>query len=213
MTDTIVYDVEIANEVDTVPGKWSNPEGMGLSSAVCYSYEEDRYHFFLAKEGAPATTLNNLLRFLEGKLVVGFNSIRFDSRVLLGNRRIFTFDTRWTCSEAGMWGWKNYDIMFEYVYQKVLPPTEAKIFSWLDDPKNHVKGVFSLNGLAGGTFGSQKSGSGAHAPILYQQGEYDQLLEYNLQDVRLTKKLYDFIQTYGYVIDGNGMKQIMRKEV
>lgn len=49
--DLIVYDVEIAKEVDSVKGKWDNPEGMGFGSAVAYSYEKDQYFFFLHEEG------------------------------------------------------------------------------------------------------------------------------------------------------------------
>jgi len=45
--DTLVYDVEISEEVAKTEGGWSNPWGMGLGSAVVYSLEKDRYYFFL----------------------------------------------------------------------------------------------------------------------------------------------------------------------
>jgi hypothetical protein len=103
--------------------------------------------------------------------------------------------------------------MFEYICTKLPRCDEDEVFKWLDNPVNHRKGVFSLNGLAGGTFNQQKSGEGAHAPKLYQAQKYDELLEYNLRDVILTKKLYDHIQTFGYVVDGEGRKQTMPKEI
>jgi len=63
-----------------------------------------------------------------------------------------------------------------------------------------------LDGLAEGTFGLHKSGTGAHAPVLYQEGKYAELFAYNLQDVRLTKKLFEFIKEYGFVVDRAGRR-------
>lgn len=208
MKDTIVYDIEIANRVEDIPGGWNNPEAMLLGSAVAYSYNKDHYYFFLHP-----SSKEKLLQLLNESTVVGFNSIRFDSRVILGNDRSFNYNARWTSSAKEGYGWENYDIMFEYVNSKYSLLGEEDVFKWLDNPANHKKGVFSLNGMAMGTFSQQKSGDGALAPVLYKQARYDELLEYNLRDVILTKKLFDHIQAYGYVIDGNGQKQMMPVEV
>ena len=37
---------------------------------------------------------------------------------------------------------------------------------------------------------------------MYQAGKFGELLEYNLNDVRITKKLYEFILENGYIVDG-----------
>ena len=70
------------------------------------------------------------------------------------------------------------------------------------------KGVMSLDSICRETLGIQKDGSGAMAPILWQQGKIGQLCTYLLKDVKMTKELFDFINKYGYVILGN--KEIVR---
>ena len=49
-----------------------------------------------------------------------------------------------------------------------------------------------------------KTGHGAKkAPILYQEKKYDELLAYNQMDVRLTRKLFEFIVEHQFVVDRN----------
>ncbi len=83
LNQCVVYDVEIATEVDKVEGKWENPEGMGFASAVAYDYGKDQYFFFLHKDGR-----RELIDLLRMRTAVTFNGIKFDSRVILGNDRI-----------------------------------------------------------------------------------------------------------------------------
>jgi hypothetical protein len=47
--------------------------------------------------------------------------------------------------------------------------------------------------------GTGKSGSGELAPKLWAKGEYAVVIEYCCLDVRLTKSLYDLIQSRGYL--------------
>lgn len=196
----VVYDVEIANEVRHTPGGWDNPFGMGFASAVVYSYGDERYHFFLHERDR-----ERLLGFLYGKIAVSFNGVRFDSRNLLGNDRVVVpqpdLGVR-IASFEGDTGWLEYDIMLMYVmsrFQWDFQKAQEELGkSYLHD------GSFSLNGLARGTLGDQKSGEGAHAPILYQQERYAELLEYNLHDVELTKRLFDYILDGVVLTDGKG---------
>ena len=188
--DLLVYDVEVERGPEDVPGGWNNPEAMGLASAVVYNYTTDQYHFFLHDTAKP-----RLLAMLYGNICVGFNSVRFDSRVLLGNDRIWKPKkgdyTR--CRSVSGDHWWNYDIMMEYVRARFVLWDPEKLISWLDDPSNHGSGMFSLSSISRATLGKGKTGQGAHAPILYAGGWYDALLAYNLQDVRLTKELLDLI--------------------
>jgi hypothetical protein len=48
----------------------------------------------------------------------------------------------------------------------------------------------------------KKAGKGSRAPDLFQQGKLIELFQYNLQDVRVTKSLYEFIRERKYIITG-----------
>ena len=192
----VIYDVEIAKEVENVPGGWDNPEGMGFASAVAYDYATDRYHFFLHEE-----TKQALIDLLHTRTAVTFNGIKFDSRLLLGNDRNLSIGGV-TAHSKGTWGWRNVDLLLEYVKARFGAHDVAEAESRLGDSAIH-DGSFSLDGLAEGTFSLHKTGHGSKAPILYQQEKYAELLSYNLQDVRLTRKIFEFIHQYGFIVDRN----------
>lgn len=195
-SDYFVYDVEIAAEVKSVPGGWDNPEAMGFASAVVYEKKLDRYHFFLHNEGR-----DKMIQLLKGQRVVSFNGIKFDSRVVLGNKRaVYPAEGLVMLGSAV---WANYDILAEYVCARFNLPDVGAAEAKLGDKAIH-DGTFGLDALCRNTLGPQyaKSGHGAAAPLLYQAGKFDELLEYNFQDVRITRKLYEFILKYGYVVDG-----------
>jgi DEAD/DEAH box helicase domain-containing protein len=54
-----------------------------------------------------------------------------------------------------------------------------------------------LDQLAQGTLGTSKSGHGLDAIQWWKQGEIEKIREYCIQDVRITKELYDFARTNG----------------
>jgi DEAD/DEAH box helicase domain-containing protein len=56
-----------------------------------------------------------------------------------------------------------------------------------------------LDGLLQATFGVGKIGTGADAVRYYASGQLDKLKEYCLEDVRLTKRLYEFGKEKGYI--------------
>lgn len=203
--DRIVYDVEIAKEVESVPDKWDNPEGMGFGSAVAYSYDEDQYFFFLHEEGR-----RRLVNLLHNSMAITFNGIKFDSRVVLGNSRVAgpLGETSQQGRSMGeeVW-WSNIDLLLEYIKARFQYDTVAEAENRLGDKTIH-DGSFSLDGLAEGTLGRAKIGHGAKAPLLYQEEKYAELLVYNLHDVRLTRKLYEFILNHGFVVDRS--KKVIR---
>lgn len=57
----------------------------------------------------------------------------------------------------------------------------------------------SLDILAKTNLGTQKTSHGLEAIEFYKQGEWDKLIEYCIQDVRITKNLYDLVQKQGYL--------------
>lgn len=57
-----------------------------------------------------------------------------------------------------------------------------------------------LDNLAQMTLGYGKSGDGLEAIKLYKQGRIDDLKKYCLDDVKITKELYDYVQKYGKLL-------------
>ena len=53
-----------------------------------------------------------------------------------------------------------------------------------------------LDAVAEGTLGKKKSGSGLQAVQLWKEGKIDKLKAYCLDDVKLTKELYDYAREH-----------------
>ena len=58
----------------------------------------------------------------------------------------------------------------------------------------------SLQILSEHNLGYGKSGKGMDAPILFEQGKMEELKAYCLQDVKVTKDLYDLAKKQGYLM-------------
>lgn len=99
----------------------------------------------------------------ETDLVVGFNSLAFDNRLCEANG-INVPDE------------KSYDLLVE-------------VWKGAGQGKGH--GGFSLDAICKANFGLEKSGHGAMAPVQWQRGEFGSVIDYCLNDVRLTKMLLD----------------------
>jgi DEAD/DEAH box helicase domain-containing protein len=65
--------------------------------------------------------------------------------------------------------------------------------------KNSLGRRISLDAIAQQTLGTKKSGDGLAAIAYYQNGELDKLAKYCMQDVALTRDIYDFGRRKGYV--------------
>jgi hypothetical protein len=194
MENYITYDCETQKLADEVPGGWDNVYGMGLSSAVTYDSKTDNYNFW------DHNSREKLCEYLNGKNVVGFNSIMFDSKLLLGDNRIIELDGS---TKNSKYGWKNIDIYVE-IFRRIFQMDKSNYPELLKkmQAKKHQKGVFGLKDIAGATLNHTKSGDGAMAPILFREGKLAELYGYNLQDVRVTKELFQFILKYRYCVTG-----------
>ncbi len=69
---------------------------------------------------------------------------------------------------------------------------ELKTFDILSDIKRELGRRLSLNDVVRATLGREKSGHGLHAITLYNEGKMKELTSYCLDDVRLTKELFDY---------------------
>lgn len=111
--------------------------------------------------------------FKRTDVIAGFNILNFDNKVLAP----YEFEIP---------GAKCYDLLVEI----------AKAAGTPDDYKG-----LGLGAVCEANFKTAKTGSGADAPILYQQKRFGELFDYCLADVRLTKKLLDRIMEIGHVIN------------
>jgi len=195
MNDYIVMDAETQKYAEQVEGGWGNVYGMDLASAVTYDSRTDNYTFWdhLSRE--------RLCEFLNGKVVVTFNGIMFDSKLLLGNDRVIELNGD---TKNSKFSWKNIDIYVE-MWRRILSLDRSnypKIIETMQ-AKKHSKGIFALKDITSATLNHTKSGDGADAPMLFKQGRIVELHQYNLQDVRVTKELYQFILKYRYLVTGS----------
>lgn len=106
-------------------------------------------------------------------ILVSFNGIRFDIPCLLADIDIDTFQ--------GLQRKRHLDIL-AYFY-------------------NNVVGKFrvSLNNISENTIMKVKTGNGANAPQLFQDGKWEELVDYCRNDVQLTKEVFEFGCVNGYI--------------
>jgi len=170
----LIYDIEIKKAIppkdarEIIPGVeycagWQDHKNMGIACICAYDYQTDRYRVF---------TEANLPDFVklvqERETLVGFNSIAFDNKVL-GAATGFSY--------AGV----NYDSLREIWISLGLSPT----FQY----PSHTG--YGLDEMCRANFGTQKTGNGAMAPVYWQEGKYGEVIDYCLNDVKLTKQLFD----------------------
>ncbi|WP_330203625.1 hypothetical protein [Cyanobacterium sp. Dongsha4] len=98
--------------------------------------------------------------------LIGFNSISFDDML---------------CKSNGMKINTDFDLLCE-VREAVGMPRHYV--------RGKTKGGYNLNNLAVTNGLGAKSGSGKLAPILWQDGKHQQVIDYCLNDVKLVRSLY-----------------------
>jgi len=153
---------------------WHDFKGMGLSVVCTFDYDRRSYGVFLEDNWMELAEL-----FTFHDVLVGFNNIGFDNRLLEANG--FYMDAA-----------RSYDILREVWIAAGLAPE----FEY----PSHIG--YGLNDLLAANFPDfAKSGDGALAPIWWQQGRIGRVINYCLRDVLLTKMLLDKIVKDGTLID------------
>ena len=77
--------------------------------------------------------------------------------------------------------------------------TKLNQLDLMEEVTKHTGFRLKLDDLAQATLGVGKSGSGLDAVKYWQAGELDKLKEYCLQDVKVTKQLYEYGRMHGTV--------------
>lgn len=175
--NALVYDLEIINAVPDKNGErlegikycdgWHDHKNMGISVVGCYDYETARYRVFCK---------DNFDEFQElakvSDALVSFNGIGFDNKVLDA------------CGLPLLRNGENYyDILRELWLADGLGPEFAY--------QTHTG--YGLNEVARVNLNAGKTGHGAIAPVDWQRGNVGRVIDYCLEDVRLTKRLFDRI--------------------
>ena len=198
MTKLIIYDCEIIRCIppsfdDPDPdleycGGWGDHENMGIS--VISTYSEN-----LLGEGARGVNtfvnygseipLDPMLRdsiqefFDLADVVIGFNSVSFDDRLMAAN---------------GINVLTTYDLL-----------REVRIAS--GQPGDYVKGQtragYSLGAIAEANGLGGKSGSGELAPVLWQRGDVEAVVKYCEHDIELTRQIWE--RRYDLIDPTNGV--------
>ncbi|OGR25903.1 MAG: hypothetical protein A2139_14165 [Desulfobacca sp. RBG_16_60_12] len=171
----LIYDCEIEKAIlgrGEVPIEgieyckgWSDFKGMGISCICAYNYNDDRYRVFCRDNFDEFQALVNA-----HDIIVGFNSLAFDNLLCAAHGLTIPPD-------------KSYDILVEVWRAAGLGPK----FEY----PSHAG--FGLDAICKANFELNKTGHGSHAPVLWQQGKIGQVIDYCLQDVRLTHRLLDWI--------------------
>jgi DEAD/DEAH box helicase domain-containing protein len=80
------------------------------------------------------------------------------------------------------------------VLQAYYPGNTASlpVFDILDDIKNIIGKRIGLNDVASATLNEKKSGHGLMAIDYYKEGKWEELKKYCMDDVMVTKKLFDY---------------------
>ena len=75
--------------------------------------------------------------------------------------------------------------------------TRIKSIDLLREIKNSIGKRLKLDSVAQATLGKKKSGSGLDAVRWWQEGDVEKVRSYCLDDVRLTKELYEYARMHG----------------
>lgn len=169
----LIYDIEIVKAIPfknepTVPGVeycegWHDHANMGISVIGGYDYSTDRWRVFCEDNFAEFFAL------AKERTIVSFNGLGFDNKVL--------------AHHGDLEGAKNYDILVEIWAAHGLGP----VFNY----KTH--GGFGLDAVCSANFGTNKTGDGGHAPVAWQKGKVGEVIDYCVNDIKLTKQIFDVV--------------------
>lgn len=172
--DTLVFDIETQNFFTDPDVGWNNFAALRISAVGVYSYMLDKYFVFEEQEvGKMAEIFAGVSR------LVGFSMNRYDIPVLN-----FYFQ-RLPAGDGGL----RAPNLWEKERVDLLEEIEAAAGQRI-----------SLSKLAEANLGVRKDRHGSEAIGLYREGKMEELKDYCLNDVKLTKELYDLYRKRGFFL-------------
>lgn len=167
-----VFDAEIKERIENLPNGWKDHHLMGVSVLVIFDYRTMRYRIFGDANIEEAISILNTY-----DIVVGFNTVGFDWKLLRATYPML-YQTTYAKRVS-----KDFDILREIWISLGLDP---------DNFNGKTHGGYKLDHVAEETVQLRKTGDGANAPKLYQQGLLFELIDYCVQDVKIEKELFEF---------------------
>jgi len=193
----VVYDLEIVKGIlskgeTAVEGieycaGWNDHANMGISVLGAYDYMEDRYRVFCEDN------VREFYQLLENReMWVHFNGNSFDNKVIEATWGVMPelYDSMGHEVSGDPPLHQHYDILVELWAAAGLGP----VFQG----KGHDG--YNLDATCQANLGYGKTGNGALAPVLWQQGNVGQVVDYCLTDVHRTKKLFDLIRNGTHLV-------------
>lgn len=180
-----LYDIEIVKAIpqgEPLPGiaycaGWHDHANMGISVIGAWTIESLPSMWAATFADCPALKFYSAPGFGEFRrdikqadLIVGFNSVSFDDKV---------------CAANGITVRTDYDILRECYKAKGLNPCPEM---YTDDYNG-----YGLDALCKSTLHAAKTGNGELAPVWWQRNEKERVINYCLNDVRLTAQLFERI--------------------
>lgn len=160
----LTYDCEIVGDPNKLG--WTNYDKLGISVIGIHADWLDCPLVSLDCRFANYLDTFQVL-VSEADWIVGFNSIGFDDPL---------------CRAHGVDVVTDIDVLHE-------------IRALSGQPRYYTAGVtrggYNLNAVAVANGLSGKTGSGALAPLLWSQGKYDEVIKYCLNDVKITRALFE----------------------
>ena len=162
MSRILYFDLETKYSAEEVGG-WGNIMDMGMAVGVLWDSLDSGFHVYLENE-IPA--LIDHLR--QGGLVVGFNHVAFDLRVVAGSRP----------TEAER----------QQLYTDLA---SLNHFDMLTELKKELGHRLRLDSIARPTLQHGKSADGLQSLAWYREGRIDKVIEYCKQDVEVTRQVHE----------------------
>ena len=168
MFRTLYFDLETKYSADEVGG-WGHIMDMGMAVAVVWDTAESAHHVYLENE---TQALIERLRMAD--LIVGFNHIGFDMRVVAGTRP----------GEQER----------QQLYSELV---SLNNFDMLSELKKVLGHRLRLDSIARPTLQVGKSADGLQSLAWYKEGRIDLIIEYCKQDVDVTRQVHEYALNQG----------------
>jgi len=172
MERILYFDLETKRAAEEVGG-WSNIEDMGMSVGVIWDSFDEQHHVYLDYQGPQL-----LEHCRKADLIVGFNHVEFDYRVLAGE--CSGQQEQRTRLRTELAGLPNLDMLTEL--------------------KKLLGHRLKLESLARPTLGAGKSADGLQALQWYREDKLDKIIEYCKVDVEVTRDLHLYALEHGELL-------------
>ncbi len=203
--DHVVVDVEIQKTIEETPGGQDATDKLGVAVACVWEYRTQRMRVY-----GPEDVELLRGRLLEADRISGFNIFNFDFPVIWGIGKRDWIGAGLEAQANVMSAESAPIIRLRHSVQSKTDDMLRRIWQAKGlDPDNfspRTHGGVGLDAIASATLGACKIGYGGDAPLWFQQGRIQAVVNYCADDVALERDLTDFVERYGYVLLADGKK-------